>query len=480
MPGFGMGFGDWIKSVRDDGLESASDRWYSFYPATVKDDTDPSQQGKSKIHSTFIGFPSPHPRLSYPVSPYAGRNHGFYFPQHAGEPVWVTCDLGDTNSFRVHGGWWGNDSDDDPKKPEDSHVPAEFIKSDGGAPTARGIKTRGGHVLIFEDDPNNAFTELSSGANIVDDVPVTDAQNNQVTDNQGQPVTKPVIRVGEVSEKHHRVRLDDTNEEIVIGTFGAESNDDRIQHELLMKDTSDNRFVRVKTIGDDKDKFHQILMSDTDESILIKSTDEHFWEISDKDERFTWETKSKFRGEVNQKNEFIVWETPGNRELRMSDKDSKITLKDEKHELTFDDSGTLLKDTTGSPITVEGDGDFQGEFAGNHDLTVGANASEDVTGNKDVVINGTMNVEVKASWTHRVLAAAQMIITGALTIQASSVTVTSGDVKIGTGNLQPLMNELAIDIINGHTHLLTGPGTALPPGPILAKGVHSTLATKGA
>lgn len=501
MPGKGWDVSDFMKAIREMGLENALDRWYSVYPATIVDDADESQQGKSRVKVSLLGFPDEHPRFSYPISPYAGRNFGFFFPPHKDSPAWVSFDMGDTNSARVLGGWWMNEPSD--KRPATSHVPAEFVKSDGSSPTARGIKTQGGSMLAFDDDTENYFTEITSGKNPVEIIENRDAQGNVVG-------TVAQIIVGERAEKHHRIRLDDTREQIIVASFGdvnenapvvfeadspsTQANKEllsRLRHQITMRDKADDRFVEMKSIGDDDTNYHRVLLSDTDEKIHVMSTGQHFIEIDDASDRIVNSTADGFRTELNSSDKRAVMETPGSRVLRLDDDTNVITLNDSQHELTFDNSGTLLSDETGQPVTIQGQGNLSANFPsgnaefnaidwtkvlqGNRNVTITGNDTVSVTGNMTMNITGTLQ---------KIAAMISMISSGSVTLTGTTVTVNSATVNIGTGTLQRLVNEIFVPLFNSHFHISGNPGaptlSASASGFTAVNGIHTTIATSAA
>lgn len=470
----GLTVGDWIKLLRDKGLENASNRYYSLYPATVTEDADPQQQGRACVHLKVLGFPEAHIRPGYPVSPYAGENYGFYFPPHKDAMVFVSFDHGDVNSTRIEGSWWLNKGDD--KKPETSYVPAEFCKMDGSAPTARGIKSRGGSVFKFEDQTDNYHVELSSGTNPTEEVEQKDENGNVV----GTIVT---IKIGEKSEKHHRLRFDDANENVVLASFGVENPnaqtideendsdlvkdqkelDNRLRQRLVMQDKSDARFIRMATIGDDDTKFHQVLLSDTEKKIRVSSTQEHFFEIDDENEKSEWSVKNAFRWLLDQKNKLMVGESPAGRKITFNDDSKFITLESpDGQQLTFNESQTLLEDTQ-HDINVKGSKNINVESKADTVITTTGAFNVEATGASMHNFAATLMTDIKAAWTHTVAATGLIDVTGALTLKAASIVGQSASILLGTGTTLPLVNSLGLAKYNSHIHLVVGafPGVAI-------------------
>lgn len=76
-----------------------------------------------------------------PISPYAGKNYGFYFPPELEQEanLMVVFPHGKRANPMYLGSWWSFDG-----------IPVEFKNQDGSV-TKRGIKTKSGHFILFED-----------------------------------------------------------------------------------------------------------------------------------------------------------------------------------------------------------------------------------------------------------------------------------------------------------------------------------------
>lgn len=464
----GKTVGEKLRDIRNLGLENTLGRYYSAYPAKVESVDDPQQQGRVRVSVNGIGLPGPIPRMSYPVSPYAGENFGFYFPPHEDSNAWVTFDHGDVNAPRFIGSWWPNkDKEKSPRRPIKSYVPAEFIKDDGSAPTARGIKIKEGHGLVFEGDPETSYVELWTGEN---------------------------QEIGTFAKRRHRMRFDDAAEEIVISTFGTGDDDatydERDHHELRMVDKENNRKVQLKTIGKDSQQFHKVLLEETPSSkqILVESTEGHFVQIDDVNENSTWSMKaepgqSAIRWLLDKKNQFMQGSTPGNRKLTLDDNNQYIRLEDDDHVIAQDTSGTLISDSTGTQISVTGDGDLSVSFPGGDANTIiGGNRSDTVGGSHTQTVVGTMDVSITGGWFQRVTGAAQMLFASNLQIDATNVvmnvgsmTVNSATVKLGTGALTTLVKAPFLAKYTAHTHNTTIAGA--PTGPPITGTVDSNDTT---
>lgn len=492
MPGKPWSFGDVLKAVRLDGIENVFNRWYSFYPGKIESDEDKTQQGKSRVNISLFGFSVPLPRFSYPVSPYAGRNHGFYFPQHEGETAWVTFEMGDSNSARVHGGWWGNDSAANPKSPSKSHVPAEFVKSDGSAPTARGIKTKGGQVLKFEDNTTNYHAELSSGENPVDVVALKDAQGNPTGD------TITTVRVGESALKKHRVRLDDTREQIVIASFGEinpaaepvlsadldtekdrKELEGRLRNWLLMRDRQTDKHIQLKTIGTSDTAFHEIKLSDTGKSISISTTDLYEGVFDDLNKKIALRTPDDYMLLLSQGERFVKLTTPEGEYALLLDKgQGRSSLSTTRQTVELDEAeGTTIQDLSSHGITINTDSNMDTTVGGDRESNISGDDTTTVNGDNTMTVLGDMTINVTGGLIKRVTGAVQMLFSSTLVIQATSVQVTASDIQLGTGNIQTLVNSLFLSHFDSHTHNFIGQGQVLAPTtPSLP--IHRTVITR--
>lgn len=143
-------FEQWMYELRDFGLEYVSRRYYSMYQGLVISNKDPQEQGRVLVKVEELGHSETLGVWAYPAANYAGKNYGNYFPAEESDLVWIWFHLGDPSQPRYSGGWWINP--DQQRKPATSYVPEEFKRLDGLSPTTRGIKTKQGNGLLFEDD----------------------------------------------------------------------------------------------------------------------------------------------------------------------------------------------------------------------------------------------------------------------------------------------------------------------------------------
>jgi len=127
------------------GLEALG-RFYSFYRAKVVDNKDPDFLGRIKVSCPYMNRGADLPQWVIPMSSYAGKDHGYFFVPEIGEGVWIMFERGDKDYPVYIAQWWGT-----------GEMPKDMAKS---PPTARGIRTKAKHQLLFEDDPAKLKVEL--------------------------------------------------------------------------------------------------------------------------------------------------------------------------------------------------------------------------------------------------------------------------------------------------------------------------------
>lgn len=134
-----------IDRIRVYGLEYFG-KYYSIYRGTVEDNIDPENRGRVWVKVPQIADDQVLAHQAYPIVPFAGANHGSFFPPVIGEKIYVVFENGDTRFPLYYGGWWASPGG----TPE---IPPEFKQADPTteSPVKRGIKTPGGHYLLFDD-----------------------------------------------------------------------------------------------------------------------------------------------------------------------------------------------------------------------------------------------------------------------------------------------------------------------------------------
>lgn len=263
-------FYEFVKTVRERGVEYTSGRYYTKYQGEATTVVDPQEQGRVRVTSQYVtGRTEELRQWAYPTTPYGGQDKGFYFPPDEGDPVWVWFDLGKPDQPRISGSWWCNPSPT--RTPATSHVPAEFRGTGVGPPTRRGIKWKRGHVLLGEDDPKAAKIRLQTGEQ-----------------------TTP----GEEATVHHSLLMDDTpgQEQVVISSFGG--------HQSSWVDIAGQEKIEHKSAGE-----HVIRIDDVQQNIVL-------------------EMLGGYRIVIDQKEQKITAETPGQQKIELTDTPPAITLED--------------------------------------------------------------------------------------------------------------------------------------------------------
>jgi uncharacterized protein involved in type VI secretion and phage assembly len=147
--------------------------------AIVIKNTDPDGLGRIKLRLPWReeGFETDWVRV---VSPMAGAKRGTYFLPEIGDEVLVAFDRNDIRFPYVLGALW-SDADKPPEKNDDSKN------------NIRGIHSRKGHTLLFDDgDPGKITIKLSDGKSITideDGITIDDSANKVKLDAKGGAVS---------------------------------------------------------------------------------------------------------------------------------------------------------------------------------------------------------------------------------------------------------------------------------------------------
>jgi hypothetical protein len=235
-------FFDFVAALREHGLGYTSGRFYGKHGGRTKECNDPQGQGRVRVTCQAVtGRAETLSLWAYPASPFAGKDKGFFFPPDEDDMVHVEFDHGDPTQPRVVGSWWGNNSAD--KTPATSHVPREFAYVDG-LPKRRGIKTKRGHGILFDDDVSNPLVKLWTGE-----------QKEE----------------GKAAEVNHSLTMIDKagEEEIVIASKSG--------HQTSWIDVTGKEAVEIKSA-----KEHLIRLDDVEEEIMIATKDQNLIQISQK------------------------------------------------------------------------------------------------------------------------------------------------------------------------------------------------------
>lgn len=142
-----MNFLDWLYNLMDKGLGHAIQRYYGIYRATVSDNLDPDKRGRIKIICPQVGQSAQCERWVMPaMAGGGGSGRGFFFAPEIDDTVWVSFYEGSPSHPEVYWGGWFGQSDAGSEVPEGLRPPASDL------PEKKGIVTRAGHSLIFNDE----------------------------------------------------------------------------------------------------------------------------------------------------------------------------------------------------------------------------------------------------------------------------------------------------------------------------------------
>ncbi|MDD5510927.1 MAG: phage baseplate assembly protein V [Dehalococcoidales bacterium] len=157
---------EWLKNYLGDvtrGLERFCNRFYGTYPARVIDNKDP--EGRYRIRATCpaINMPNPEdvpggfwmrPSMNGMGDTPDGQITGVFHPPEEGSIIWVVFEWGDPQLPIYIGGTIT------------TRQKSETFQSDdmeNKGPTKRGIRTRAGHYLVFNDDPDKLEVAIVRG-----------------------------------------------------------------------------------------------------------------------------------------------------------------------------------------------------------------------------------------------------------------------------------------------------------------------------
>lgn len=140
-----------------------------LYRAQVDDNQDPEERGRIRCCCPAVRQRKPYKVWIKPAFSGAGVNRGTFWPPEVGDVVYLSFRLGNPSKPEFYvGGWYGYPGDK-------TDLPAEFTYTNG-KPQKRGFLTRGGHSLVFSDEPENEyirFTWHKTDAGGLDDEAVT-------------------------------------------------------------------------------------------------------------------------------------------------------------------------------------------------------------------------------------------------------------------------------------------------------------------
>lgn len=149
-----MDFMSWLFNLMDRGLSAAIQRYYSIYRGIVSDNKDPEKRGRIKVYCPQVGQSEAPDKWCMPAMAGSGKGRGFFFAPEIGDTVWVSFYEGSPSDPEVYWGGWFGETDAKPDTPAALVPPASEI------PEKKGIVTRAGHSLIFNDEDGKESVTL--------------------------------------------------------------------------------------------------------------------------------------------------------------------------------------------------------------------------------------------------------------------------------------------------------------------------------
>jgi hypothetical protein len=451
----GVSISKLFREMRERGLENTFQRFYSFYQATVTDMKDEKQLGRGRVCLDSIGYDTPSPGMADVLTPYGGSDYGFFFPPYKDDVVYVSFDHGDVSSPMIVGSYWGTSGQ---KRTTDSELPAEFVKSDGSAPTVRGIKVKAGSGLAFHETTDAVKVEMWTGAS------------------QGK---------GKTAEKHHKLTLDDTKDEerVVIATFGG--------HKTTWQDKTGEVYVKTTTIDG-----HEFLMDDTNEKVMIKTKQGHQALFDDKNQMIEVMSTGKSKFTIDDKKNVVTVRTVGGNQFTLDDSLKKIEGMTTGGRLfSMDDMTQMVKvvsptppqsvvisPTAGTTVSDASPGGVKVLATAGPLVGSGLGTSMTSLGQPAATLNtGVTNTTMIGAETKLLLGGSAQTIIGTWTLSGAFIaSINALFILLGTGLQLRLVNEsFFATAYNAHFHLTTIAGAPTSP-PVVGLGIpgtHTTIQT---
>lgn len=157
-------------------------RHFGVYPALVEDLEDQDNLGRVKVSFPWLGSRDVTAWATL-VSPYADDDQGFEFVPSTGTQVLVAFEAGDLRRPYVLGACW-NGSESMPETPQDAN-------------DTRRIRTRSGHVLLFDDTDGAAMVKVTTAGGHV--LSLDDAAGGTITISHSNGSMIEINTAGEIS-----------------------------------------------------------------------------------------------------------------------------------------------------------------------------------------------------------------------------------------------------------------------------------------
>lgn len=157
-------FGVFLEKILLLGLEYYG-KYYGFYRATVTRNDDPEKRGRILARAPGVGHDIAPNIWIDPAFPFAGGDHGTFWPPEVGDSVRVAFENGNPGEPVIYlGGWFGKD---------EPPVEVSYTEADG-RPERRGFVTRAGHTFVFNDEPGSERVRMTWHKPADDDPALTD------------------------------------------------------------------------------------------------------------------------------------------------------------------------------------------------------------------------------------------------------------------------------------------------------------------
>lgn len=141
-----MDFENWLGNLMKRGLSVTTHRYYSIYRGIVTDNKDPEGRHRVKIVCPQVGQSEAPDQWVTPAMAGAGPGRGFFFAPEVDDTVWVSFYEGDPSHPEVYwGGWFGTED-------KVADTPAGLKPPKSSLPEKKGITTRAGHSILFNDE----------------------------------------------------------------------------------------------------------------------------------------------------------------------------------------------------------------------------------------------------------------------------------------------------------------------------------------
>lgn len=157
---------NWLRDYLGDvtrGLERFCGRYYGIYPGRVIDNSDVDNRGRVRATCPAINMPREEdvpenfwmmPCMNGLGTTPDGQTTGVFHPPDVGTLVWIQFEFGDPKSPVYMGGFITKKQTADTFNSDDM--------ADVG-PSKRGIRTKSGHFIRFNDDPDNLEITIARG-----------------------------------------------------------------------------------------------------------------------------------------------------------------------------------------------------------------------------------------------------------------------------------------------------------------------------